>query len=508
MLPLWSDKTRVFIDSCSLVHEHFFLFFTKYLKPLLLHYNLKLIIPGKVYIEVRKLCYKENVKKHAIAVLKWINNLLEKNEFIQVFQDKNDPFPDQLFQVQFLKLQNKYKLILITQDRGLTKDIWSLQKRESVHSIIKSRVFAIGNKDGAPLFRSMKENEGIYVAKFAFAHSEKIWRVNHSQSSARIPSEGDSVVTSNGERLVLEKELSKGGEGTIFLVSKRRVCKIYKPEKLSKSKVDKLALMVTRRIDHSAICWPTALVKNENNDVVGYVMPRAEGLEIKKSLFIRAAFQKNFPDWNRIDLAELMLSILNAITYVHDFNIFLGDINARNILVKNKNTVFLVDTDSYQLEGYACPVGMPPFLAPELYGKPLDKTVRTEQSELFAIATLLFMLFLPGKSPYSHQGGGSPAENVKKQHFPYPVEEHKSDGVPEGPWRYIWSHLPLYLKKDFYAVFAENKRLSIRQWQESLRRYLNDLRKDYVSRELFPSDFKQLTKEQLEKIKNNSLKNT
>jgi hypothetical protein len=140
---------------------------------------------------------------------------------------------------------------------------------------------------------------------------------------------------------------------------------------------------------------------------------------------------------------------------------------------------------------------MSPFLAPELTGKTLSSLLRSPEHERFAIATLVFMLLHPGKAPYSHQGGADPTENVRKQHFPYPLGDRHGKGAPRGPWRFMWSHLPRYMKAAFHRVFADNDRLTVTQWLELLGRYQSDLCKGYVSAEPFPTDFKKLTKDQI-----------
>ena len=60
------------------------------------------------------------------------------------------------------------------------------------------------------------------------------------------------------------------------------------------------------------------------------------------------------------------------------------------------------------------------------------------------MATLLFMLMLPGKAPYAQQGGDSMENAIREGNFPYPCGDNHGSGVPEDPWRYQWSHLPLY----------------------------------------------------------------
>ena len=99
-------------------------------------------------------------------------------------------------------------------------------------------------------------------------------------------------------------------------------------------------------------------------------------------------------------------------------NIIIGDINPLNILVKSPTEVYFVDTDSYQVENYPCPVGTIEFTPPELQGKNYETFLRSFENEYFAIATLVFMILLPGKSPYTQQGGGDPAANIRAMEFP------------------------------------------------------------------------------------------
>lgn len=99
------------------------------------------------------------------------------------------------------------------------------------------------------------------------------------------------------------------------------------------------------------------MIHNQQNEFVGYLMPRARGVEIGKSIFKKPLFEKKLPNWNRKNLAELCVSILEKIDYLHKRNIILGDINPANILVVSPKEVYFVDTDSYQIENFPCPVG-------------------------------------------------------------------------------------------------------------------------------------------------------
>lgn len=284
-----------------------------------------------------------------------------------------------------------------------------------------------------------------------------------------LPTEGDQVVTSKGKVIVLHKSVAAGGEGHIFLTDDISVvCKIYKKESLTELKRDKIKLMLTRQVDIRGIAWPIDYVMNKGGDFVGYVMPKAQGVPLQPTIFVKPHFEKCLPDWTRMDLAVVCLKFLEHMQTLHAANILVGDINPLNILInKDSDDVWFVDTDSFQIENYPCPVGTVNFTAPEIQGQKYTSFLRTKDHELFAVATMLFMILLPGKPPYSQQGGGTPGENIKNMQFRYPFRnedeniEHRGEKLPSGPYRFIWSHLSFGIKEAFHETFRENKRVSL-----------------------------------------------
>ena len=303
----------------------------------------------------------------------------------------------------------------------------------------------------------------------------------------------------------LGNELGSGGEGRVYEVLKRDdlVCKILHPERLE-STLPKLKAMIAKGCEFAAtptICWPRCLVATGGKPI-GYVMPKADGQELQTSVFIPPLLLKKYPLWTRKDLVRLAESLLGHILTLHKKGILLGDVNARNIFVRPNCCVSLIDCDSFQMDRFLCPVGSVPYLAPELIGRDLKVTPRTIQHENFAIATLMFMVLLPGKPPFSHQGGTDPASNVRKGHFPYPMGEQKPQGRPAGQWRYCWNHLPHSVKRAFYHAFGPDatpaSRPSVHDWLYQMRRYRHALEKGYVSDVIFPTNYKVVKPERLE----------
>lgn len=330
------------------------------------------------------------------------------------------------------------------------------------------------------------------VRQQAVSEPEVVVSVSH------LPTSGESIRLS-GAAARLGAQISAGGEGIIYEVEGRnQVCKVYHREKLTQLKRQKIELMVSRRIDRPGICWPTDMATNAAGEFVGYLMPRAYGQTMQSAMFVKPKLEKTFPDWRRLDLVNVAGTFLDHVDFLHSLNIIIGDINPMNLLVTPDSTaVWIVDTDSFQIEAFPCPVGTVNFTPAEIQGLNYASFLRTIEHELFAVATMIFMILFPGKAPYSQQGGGSPADNIKSRNFPYRFAKQSGQSVPDvsgedappGPWQFIWSHLPMNFREAFYDTFRENRRVSVEAWTELLKDYRWRLENGRALNELFPLSF-------------------
>jgi len=298
----------------------------------------------------------------------------------------------------------------------------------------------------------------------------------------------DKFYNSQGEEIQILRELGKGGEGIVFLTNNQNVMKIYKSQTLIEEKKNKIELFASKKLIYNGICLPSEIVLNNMGKFVGYIMPKAEGYEMQTCIFQPNLLKLKFPSWTRINLANLCLTILDKINFLHKNEIILGDINPFNILIKSDTEVYFVDTDSYQIGNYPCPVGTSNFTPPEIQNKDYKSFLRTKEHEYFAVATLLFMTFLPGKAPYSFQGGGDPTENIRNMNFSYPLGDEDNYLAPQGMWEFIWVELPFEVRKAFYTVFKENYRLSIEDWLAVIENYKIDLLGRNCPIEIIPTD--------------------
>lgn len=304
-----------------------------------------------------------------------------------------------------------------------------------------------------------------------------------------------------GIKYELKEKLGDGGEGQVYKIEDKRVCKIY--NKVDKLKEEKLKLMIDKDLEYEGICFPKDTVCDSDGRIVGYIMNEGKGSEMQKSLMGKKQVEEYFPRFKKRDMVELSITILKKIEYLHEQKIILGDINPRNILICSPKEVYFVDTDSYQIENFPCCVGSTIYTAPEIQGRDFKSFLRSYGNENFAIATLLFMIMIPGKPPYSKKNGEDILKNILNMDFSYPMEDEENENIPEGVWKYCWSHLPVYIKRAFYKTFKkgedynnEKERLDASRWRRYMEKYLKFIdegkieKSDEMSLEIFPTRYR------------------
>ncbi len=308
---------------------------------------------------------------------------------------------------------------------------------------------------------------------------------------SRTASEGDTLkMVVKKQKIVLQEEIGRGAEGIIFNTNyDDYVCKIYLKNQLTTDRIDKLKLMVqnSKMVKNNAICWPLDIVTIDGVGC-GYIMNRATGNPLSSVLNYRS-LKRNYEKWTRKDLVWIAKNEIEIIKFLHSREIIVGDIHLENIFIDDSTKrVFFIDTDSYQVENYVSPVGMPDFIAPEIQGMHLD-FLRTKEHELFAVAILIFKTLMPGQHPYSRIGA---KENTATTHqgimegvFPYPFKNNPENGVPPGKWNRLWLELPEYMKSLFFESFQNNHRHSLDDWYSAISRYMKDLKDGNANKEIF-----------------------
>lgn len=518
----------IFIDTSALLLDAS-VHFIKYLGEALVHHKKKLTLPFKVYEELQKhqaQTKDKGLQGRAEQANRLLGELQHSDILVMRGDQAMDKFADNTFNTQITRLRMDYKIVLITNDIGLGQDVLRLNESQSVRgkrvsaykvsrfnflqrilTVEENRERDVNKPKQTPRPQSTPSTEKRRVPKseqFEVATSMTMTKNRLLPLTAEVRM-GATLRDGSGAFIRLTEELGSGGEGSVYATNQSGVvAKVYKKGRLEQQKYEKLKLMVSKPLRHEGICYPEQLLFNEHHEFVGYTMPQAQGRELKNFLFIpKKVFELRNPDWTREHLAQLSVTILEKLQYLHERNIVLGDINPFNILVASPTEVYFVDVDSYQIEGFPCPVGTDSYTAPEIQGKNFGTFLRTMGNEQFAVATLLFSILFLGKLPYSQTGGDTNTKNIQEMEFPYHLKGERPENTPKGQWRYIWSNLPRYMKVPFYETFqagekhaTEATRIPVAEWLSVMRRYHNDLRsgllikQDEMANVIFPNRFK------------------
>lgn len=526
-----------------------------------------IIVPSKITGELAKFAAlaaasaspQEAYAKASMA-LRFIDDSAQRGLVRHDLGDGSNPYADDLFVELFTQLAGRLSLALLTNDVTLLLRI-RLVAHQTAADIIAGSVTSDGMIERDPdqvLFerghRKMKRLEGSVkkqdmleremlittLPEFQSAFqtttpSERHSRSSGPRSSSTTPrskangfvagaalDEDDALLpvtggipglhdvvrwhTAEGSgSVVLDSELGTGGEGTAYLTTESRVVKVFDRDHVTRHRKSKIEMLVDRRLVAKGVACPTAVVTNQTGDFVGYLMPRATGEELRQAIFSPTKLRKRHPDWTKSDLVAVCISFLEKAVALHDRNILIGDINPKNLLVDEQRNVSIIDADSWQIEGYPCPVGTPMFTAPSIAGRAYSEFLRTDDDERFAIATMLFMILITGQFPYARKGGsGDITEAIRDGNFAFQYKDRSNRDQPEGNWRFMWSHLPPDVKGMFWHTFHKDgdrysDRPTAREWLATFRRYEAHLASaasfDPMSNDIYPTRYKAMNKD-------------
>lgn len=483
MLQLIS-KYKVWIDTCTWMNHRAETFLTQILPNALLATKQHTWVSFAVTKEVKKAQEHSDPEIRDIAeqAHRWIWSLGKQGVLQIAGYDSSHGQSKRKFYEQ-LFLNSLEPLALITQNRLLARELCRLIQATTRFKITHRLLTIDRQGQLIPWTQALLTGNRLPIG------TQVIKETNIPIPVRTLPRLNEVVYSVKYGALRLTTLLGKGGEGSTYLTQNKKVCKVYTHECLTETRYQKIRLMLEHPIRMPGVCWPKDIVTNHYGEFVGFVMPQAQGKHMQSAIFVRTMLQKNFPHWKREHLVKLAITILQKIKYLHDRNILIGDIQPRNILIENESKIFFVDTDSYQISNYPCPVGTINFTAPEIQGKNFTTFLRTWKHEYFAIATLLFMILIPGRSPYE-QTSGKPLDSLIKEFlFPYRVDPSIMDDSPDHLWNKMWSHLPRQIRQAFVSVFQENQRLSPTQWLSLLHQYKQQIIHGETSNEISPTHF-------------------
>lgn len=323
------------------------------------------------------------------------------------------------------------------------------------------------------------------------------------------PAAGLTLRTEDGDPITLRGALmegdeeAKGGEGSLYLTdTPGQVAKIYNAEHLTAGRRDKLDEMLRHDPQIRGLCWPTHMLYTRKGDFIGYTMPQApEGaLPFSKSVLrigSPSVREKLLKSWDRLDLVQAARSAAYIVAQLHRRNILMGDVNAGNFMVDpgNSANVYVVDTDSFQLGGFPCPVGVEDFTHPGTAQRlgvtgalKYDTFLRTPDEENYVLAIMIFKVLFLNQNPFVTKTKMTYREAMAAKKFSYALDGDDYE-VPDGDNWMIWKNLPRKVSDAFTAAFTQWKCATAYEWVGLLDYYAASIRKYGFSRELAPMKY-------------------
>jgi hypothetical protein len=278
--------------------------------------------------------------------------------------------------------------------------------------------------------------------------------------------------------------LGEGGEGGVY--------EIISPQKF-KSSVAKILLTHNRVIErrykvdymiknppaetkdqtgHSFLIWPEQILF-ENNEFVGFLMPRAEGVTLEELSSTELGYysyprhnEKLGQEWQRFDRdsseslvlrLKLCSNIAKAIHTLHASGHYvIGDLKPQNIMVLPNGLVSILDLDSCQIEDngkvrFESKMNTPEFNPPENAGK------KKEISWDLFILGIIFYKLLSGVHPFfgtcktPYENFTLPELKIKEGLFPHGSKGHFFEVIPIG--HSVFKEFPEFIKKLFINCF-------------------------------------------------------
>ncbi len=259
---------------------------------------------------------------------------------------------------------------------------------------------------------------------------------------------------------------NQGGESTLYLYDGDTIAKVFKEDKVNyvfKCKIlsaifaKKQILEQINSENHKFrfIIPKRLLVDKESNKILGYIMDeKVEGVSISA---LRDKVEVKDLGFDRKDVLEILITLGEGIQTLHDkANIYIGDLNGRNILVDTNKNVYFLDFDGMGVENIA------PTFCTEGYIDPVSQKnnniTKKDDWYSFAIQAFYYLTF-------THPFNGIYEEYGKSLDIPDKMERRISllgnHKITVPAIAESWNWMSSELKKAFLNIFEGDSRKNI-----------------------------------------------
>ncbi len=260
------------------------------------------------------------------------------------------------------------------------------------------------------------------------------------------------------------KKLNEGGESNIYEYSNNSIAKVFKEEEtdeeLKKVILSKIFLKRKALNKINAQCKgykyiiPDAILYDKiNYRIIGYTMERADG---KPIVTLRDKTEVNKLNLSRDDIIDILITVGEGIEKLHSQNIFIGDLNGRNILFDSKKNVYFLDLDGMGIDDIS------PMFYTDGYIDPISKKNNciTKKDDWYSYAIQAFYYLT-----YTHPFNGICSNSKKNLDILAKMEQRTSllgnHGIEAPAVAEDWGWMPKELLTAFLNIFEKDYRESI-----------------------------------------------
>ena len=141
------------------------------------------------------------------------------------------------------------------------------------------------------------------------------------------------------------------------------------------------------------IMAPIDIVKNMNDDIVGFTMNIAKQCKDAMDLMKTDRSQQNI---TTNEIIKFLINGKKLLSNIHPQGAVFGDLTDLNMLYGVSSMLaYFIDVDTIQFDNHPCIVGTEDYLAPELYGIDLTKKpMFTKETDYYSFAVIMFRALL------------------------------------------------------------------------------------------------------------------
>ena len=266
------------------------------------------------------------------------------------------------------------------------------------------------------------------------------------------------------------KEFNEGGESFIYAYDANSVVKVFKEKNLNIDLKHRIFISLSNKkeilekvnkdskIKYKFIIPKKLLIDRQSNNIFAYTMDKVEGTSIS-SLRDKDVVEKL--GLTKKDVLEILITVGEGIEYLHKNNMYIGDLNGRNILFDSNKTVYFMDFDGMGMDDIA------PEFCTDTYIDPVSKknnniTMKDDWYS-FAIQAFYYLTFThPFNGIYSVRGSDGKKVMLEiTDKMERKISLLGNHGMKPPAIAIPWDWMIKKLQTAFYTIFEGDNRESI-----------------------------------------------